>query len=209
MADKRLLNKVEFEENSRRLSLDSGDSLSTLIGKIKKWFSDFKEVAFSGKYADLEGTPSSLPANGGTADIAKMDTAWQIICETYIKSIYVSNNDLVIVKGDNTTTSIKMPVQDIVYEISSDISNPVASSAIKSALDCKSDAWHSHNYAGSDSPGGAATRALEAATATQAVYDNNWQPILSTYIKDAVVVGNSIVFKKGDDTEFSITLPEC
>ena len=40
----------------------SGETLSTLFGKILKWFSDLKSVAFSGSYNDLTNKPT-IPTN--------------------------------------------------------------------------------------------------------------------------------------------------
>lgn len=60
-----------FTEASTRANIASGDSFSTILGKIKKFFSDLKTVAFTGAYADLTGQPT-IPtdfvskANGGT-----------------------------------------------------------------------------------------------------------------------------------------------
>lgn len=48
---------VEFEEAASRQSLESGESINTLFGKIKKFFSDLKSVAFSGSYNDLSDKP--------------------------------------------------------------------------------------------------------------------------------------------------------
>lgn len=59
---------VEFEESASRQQLNSGENITTLFGKIRKFFSDLKAVAFSGSYNDLSDTPESLPANGGNAD---------------------------------------------------------------------------------------------------------------------------------------------
>ena len=59
---------VEFNEASSRQQINSGESVKTLFGKIRKFLTDLKAVAFSGSYADLSDTPESLPANGGNAD---------------------------------------------------------------------------------------------------------------------------------------------
>ncbi|MBO7695428.1 MAG: tail fiber protein [Methanobrevibacter sp.] len=45
-------------EASTRVNLSTGDSLKTIIGKIKKYFTDLKTVAFTGAYSDLSGTPT-------------------------------------------------------------------------------------------------------------------------------------------------------
>lgn len=59
MADKNLYAQiiVEFEDATSRQSLNSGDNISILLGKIKRWLCDLNSVAFSGQYGDLSGTP--------------------------------------------------------------------------------------------------------------------------------------------------------
>lgn len=53
-----------FLEESTRNNIASGDKLSLIFGKIKKFFSDLKPVAFSGSYNDLDDTPDlSLKAD--------------------------------------------------------------------------------------------------------------------------------------------------
>lgn len=50
--------KPTFTEASIRTNIvGSGESTTTLWGKVKKWFSDLKTVAFSGSYNDLNNTP--------------------------------------------------------------------------------------------------------------------------------------------------------
>lgn len=48
-------------EASARTNLATGDTLKTIIGKIKKYFSDLASVAFSGSYNDLSNKPT-IPA---------------------------------------------------------------------------------------------------------------------------------------------------
>lgn len=54
-------NTTAFTAASVRENLKSGESHATLFGKIVKWFSDLKEVAFSGSYNDLSNKPT-IPA---------------------------------------------------------------------------------------------------------------------------------------------------
>lgn len=64
---------------SSRINLSTGEKLSLSLGKISKWFSDLKTVAFSGSYNDLSNKPTSLPANGGDSTTAiKLKTARKI-----------------------------------------------------------------------------------------------------------------------------------
>ena len=48
-----------FEEATNRSNIVSGETISVLFGKIKKFFTDLKTVAFTGSYADLEDKPST------------------------------------------------------------------------------------------------------------------------------------------------------
>ena len=64
-----------FTQASTRANIESGEKLKALFGKIKKWFADMKTVAFTGAYSDLNGNPTSLPADGGHADTAECATA--------------------------------------------------------------------------------------------------------------------------------------
>lgn len=49
-----------FTEATTRANITSGETLSTLFGKIKKFFTDLKTVAFTGSYSDLSNKPTSM-----------------------------------------------------------------------------------------------------------------------------------------------------
>ena len=49
-----------FAESGTRTNIASGETLSTLFGKIKKFFADLKTVAFTGSYSDLSNKPTSM-----------------------------------------------------------------------------------------------------------------------------------------------------
>lgn len=53
-------NTVTFSQADTREKILSNEKHSTLFGKIAKWLSDLKTVAFSGSYSDLINKPSSL-----------------------------------------------------------------------------------------------------------------------------------------------------
>ena len=76
-----------FTEASTRANIVSGEKLSTLFGKIKKFFADLKTVAFTGSYTDLSNKPTSmqnpnsltLTMNGSTTNYngsATASTSW-------------------------------------------------------------------------------------------------------------------------------------
>lgn len=55
--DKQNWNTPQFTQASARENISSGETVSTLWGKVKKWFADLKDVAFSGSYNDLSDRP--------------------------------------------------------------------------------------------------------------------------------------------------------
>lgn len=62
---------VTFTEAANRENITSGSTLSVLFGKIKKWFSDLKTVAFTGSYTDLSNTPSIPSVGNATITITQ------------------------------------------------------------------------------------------------------------------------------------------
>jgi len=51
---------VTFTESTTRETITSGSTMATIFGKIKKWFTDLKSVAFSGSYTDLSDKPTKV-----------------------------------------------------------------------------------------------------------------------------------------------------
>lgn len=62
---------VEFAEATTRANIFSGEALKTMLGKIKKWYTDFKTVAFTGSYNDLINKPTIPSVGNGTLTIQK------------------------------------------------------------------------------------------------------------------------------------------
>ena len=81
---------VEFEEATSRQSLNTGDNVKTLFGKLKKWLADLKPVAFSGSYNDLSDKPESTGGvtpeyiskqvfgNGATEETVPASGTWEV-----------------------------------------------------------------------------------------------------------------------------------
>ena len=60
-----------FSQAGSRANIASGETLSTLFGKIMKWFADLKTVAFSGSYNDLSNKPTIPSVGNGTLTIQR------------------------------------------------------------------------------------------------------------------------------------------
>lgn len=67
---------LSFTEASTRANINTGESLKTILGKIKKFFTDLKPHAFSNPVNNLTGTDASLPlaAPQGKALKQEIDT---------------------------------------------------------------------------------------------------------------------------------------
>ena len=82
-------NTVLFNEASTRENINSEESLSTLFGKIKKFFSDLKTVAFTGKYSDLSDKGTVAIANGGTGATTRLEACKALTNEALASPTYV------------------------------------------------------------------------------------------------------------------------
>lgn len=56
--------QVEFEEAAERENIESGETMPTLFGKIRKWFSGLKSIAFTASYDDLIDAPDPTAVKG-------------------------------------------------------------------------------------------------------------------------------------------------
>lgn len=65
---------VAFTEAQTRTNIATGEKLSVICGKIKKFFADLKAVAFSGSYNDLTDKPSIPTVNNATLTIKQGGT---------------------------------------------------------------------------------------------------------------------------------------
>lgn len=68
------LQEPEFTVAAKRENIASKEKMPKILGKIAKFFSDLKAVAFTGNYNDLSDKPTSLPANGGNSDTVNSHT---------------------------------------------------------------------------------------------------------------------------------------
>ena len=100
-----------FSEAQTRANISSGDTFSTILGKIKKFFTDLKAVAFSGSYTDLTNQPT-IPTKVSdlTNDSGFTATSWTQIQQsgTKIASINIDGNttDVYAPDGGGTTVSL-------------------------------------------------------------------------------------------------------
>lgn len=89
-------------EASTRANIATGDTLKTIIGKIKKFFTDLKTVAFTGSYNDLTNKPT-IPAAQVNSDWNATSGVAQILNKPTIPT--VNNATLTIQKnGTNVQT---------------------------------------------------------------------------------------------------------
>lgn len=58
---------IDFTEATKRENIKTGESCATLFGKIKKFFTDLKTVAFTGSYTDLSNKPEIVNALTATS----------------------------------------------------------------------------------------------------------------------------------------------
>ena len=94
-------NTTAFTAAPARENLKSSESHATLFGKIVKWFSDLKEVAFTGKipWSDVTGKPSTYAPSSHTHDE-------RYYTESEVDSIYSGIMQNLISGDENVTTKL-------------------------------------------------------------------------------------------------------
>jgi hypothetical protein len=90
---------TSFSEATTRANIASGETTSTIFGKIKKFFSDLKAVAFSGSYSDLVNTPT-IPAAQVNSDWNATSGVAQILNKPSISGLISGTEYTFIVDSD-------------------------------------------------------------------------------------------------------------
>lgn len=142
------------EDSSVSLTHDNSGVSAGAYGATENKAADWGEtvtvgarmsVNATGHITDAQGRTVTLPGNTASQDAKGLMSATD---KAKLDGIEQSANKTVVDAALSSTST-----------------NPVQNKAVKSALDDKSDSDHTHNYAGSSSPGGAATSANKLATA--------------------------------------------
>ena len=94
-------NEPEFTVAEKRENIASKEKMPKILGKIAKFFTDLKTVAFSGKYSDLDGKPAIVNNNTATEAGSALDArqANPNIDGTLAKQISDLNSDLSDLSG--------------------------------------------------------------------------------------------------------------
>ena len=135
---------VTFTAASARTNVATGDKLTTVLGKIAKFFSDLKTVAFTGSYNDLTNKPT-IPTvtNDLTNDLkAKYDAAYTHSQEAHAPS-NAQANVIETVKVNGTALNPTSKAVNIV------VPTTVASLSDSGNYALKSDITNVYKYQGS------------------------------------------------------------
>ena len=95
------LQEPEFTVADKRENIASKEKMPKILGKIAKFFTDLKTVAFSGKYSDLDGKPAIVNNNTATEAGSALDArqANPTIEGTMANQISQLNSDLSDLSG--------------------------------------------------------------------------------------------------------------
>ena len=195
------------EENSYRTGQINITKANIGLGNVDNTADSEKNVA-SAKTA----------TSADSAAKATADAAGNNIQATYVKSLSVSGRTITVTKGNGSTSSFQTQDTNTTYSTGTSATagitklftstgtaadGAMTQKAVTDALSGKANSSHTHNYAGSSTPGGAATSAVTATSATKATQDSAGQQINTTYIKSITASGTKITITKGDGTTSS------
>ncbi len=98
------LNIVTFTEASTRENVESGDEHRTIFAKIKKFFAELKDVAFSGDYQDLNNTPDIPSKVSDLTNDSNYVTSSELSEVVESQNEYLSTLDRKVTTLENPTT---------------------------------------------------------------------------------------------------------
>ena len=103
---------VTFNDATSRTNIVSGEKLTTLFGKISKWFTDLKTVAFTGNYNDLNNTPTIPTKVTDLSDASEYTTTTQVNSMITGKGYQTATdvNNAIDVKGYQTATQVNSAI---------------------------------------------------------------------------------------------------
>lgn len=94
--------KVTFTEAEERANIESQETMSTMFGKIKKWFTDLKTVAFTGSYTDLLNKPG-IPTK--TSELSNDSGFLSSVPSEYVTDTELDGKGYALVSDIPTKTS--------------------------------------------------------------------------------------------------------
>lgn len=103
---------VTFSEATARTNVASGEKLATLIGKVSKWFTDLKTVAFTGSYNDLSNTPTIPTKVTDLSDASSYATTDQV-------------NSIVTGKGYQTASDVETAITAKGYQTATQVNTAI------------------------------------------------------------------------------------
>lgn len=137
---------ISFTTADTRENISSPESLKTLFGKIAKWFSDLKSIAFSGSYNDLSDKPTIPSVGNGKITITQNGTSKGSFTtnqsgDTTIALTDTNTHTLTGVKGNAESTyrtgNVNITPANIGAIPSGNISNNLTTTAASHVLDAR------------------------------------------------------------------------
>ena len=172
---------VSFEETEERTNVESGDTLATLWGKVRKWFAGLQAVAFSGKTADLEDDAEHRLVTDSEKErwnntYTKQDADEQHAGDLEKAKKYVTERIAELIDGSPAAL-------DTLYEIAAALNNdPNFATTIMALINGKADSVHKH-------------------AATDIIEDEQHRFISDQKLKELSTASNSI--KNGNKASFN------
>lgn len=174
--DSKLSNNASLSNNTTtidvvdtRQALNSGDKMSVLFGKISKWLTDLKTIAFTGSYNDLSNKPT-IPTK--TSDITN-DSGYITSASVPVKSVNSKTGDVVLSKADIGLGNV---------DNTSDANKPI-STATQTALNLKEDKANkgvANGYASLDENGKVPMTQINDALIGNVSYQGLWDAETNT-----------------------------
>ncbi len=185
---------IEFTEASERSNIKSGEKSNIIMGKIMKFFTDLKDIAFSGRYSDLIDAPVSLKNPKALTFTGAVTGSYDGSTAKSVAIPSVGNGTLTIQKNG---TNIKTFTANQTGNVTANITVPTSASDVSAVPASKVLTTAEQINANTNSANVAGATAVKAMVNQINSNFKNYLPAYFEYVGSAEGIGNSLDIPRG------------
>ncbi len=185
---------IEFTEASERSNIKSGEKSNIIMGKIMKFFTDLKDIAFSGRYSDLIDAPVSLKNPKVLTFTGAVTGSYDGSTAKSVAIPSVGNGTLTIQKNG---TNIKTFTANQTGNVTANITVPTSASDVSAVPASKVLTTAEQINANTNSANVAGATAVKAMVNQINSNFNNYLPAYFEYVESVEGIGNSLDIPRG------------
>lgn len=180
---------VDFTIAQTRVNIQNGEDSKTLFGKIKRWFADLKDVAFTGSYNSLSDRPESLKNPNALTFTGAVTGSYDGSAAKSVAIPSIGNGTLTIQKNG---TDVQTFTANQSGNVTANITVPTNAAGVGAVATAKVLTTKEQVNANTDTSNVAGATAVKAMVSEINSNFNNYLPAHFAYVGNVEGIGNSL-----------------